>query len=157
MQVCDSESESFWREFLSGLKQRGLFGVRLVVSDAHCALTKAVGRMFQGCSWQRSRVHFVRNLLQTVPKAQQVMVAAAMRSVFTQQSRSAIEEQWNQVTAMLACKFPRPAELMTTAREDVLAFRHFPSSHWRNLWSTNLLARQRGDQTPHPRRWHLSE
>jgi putative transposase len=141
LKVGDSESEPFWREFLASLKQRGLSGVRLVVSDAHVGLTKAVGRMFQGCSWQRCRVHFARNLLQTVPKAQQEMVAAALRSVFTQQSAAAVEEQWDQVASMLASKFPRAAELMATAREDVLAFRHFPASHWRKLWSTNLLER----------------
>jgi putative transposase len=141
LQVGDSESEPFWREFLGGLKQRGLTGVRLVVSDAHVGLTKAVGRMFQGCSWQRCRVHFARNLLQTVPKGQQEMVAAALRSVFTQQGRSAVEEQWDQVAAMLTGKFPKAAELMASAREDVLAFRHFPHQHWRKLWSTNLLER----------------
>jgi transposase-like protein len=141
LQVGDSESEPFWRQFLGSLRQRGLAGVRLVVSDAHVGLTKAVGRMFQGCSWQRCRVHFARNLLQTVPRAQQEMVAAALRSVFTQQGRTAVEEQWDQVSAMLAAKFPRAAELMDTAREDVLAFRHFPASHWRKLWSTNLLER----------------
>jgi transposase-like protein len=149
LKVGDSESEPFWREFLASLKQRGLGGVRLVVSDAHVGLTKAVGRMFQGCSWQRCRVHhrcaegfaYARNLLQTVPKAQQEMVAAALRSVFTQQSAATVEEQWDQVAAMLSAKFPKAAELMATAREDVLAFRHFPVSHWRKLWSTNLLER----------------
>jgi putative transposase len=128
LKVGDSESESepFWREFLVSLKQRGLSGVRLVISVgeafpggvAHVGLTKAVGRMVQGCSWQRCRVHFARKLLQTVPKAQQEMVAA-----------------------MLTAKFPRAADLMATAREDVLAFRHCPASHWRKLWSTNLLER----------------
>jgi len=141
LKVGDRESEPFWREFLASLKQRGLGGVRLVVSDAHVGLTKAVGRMFQGCSWQRCRVHFARNLLQTVPKAQQEMVDAALGSVFTQQSTAAVEEQWDQVAAMLTAKFPRVAELMATTREDVLAFRHFPLSHWRKLWSTNLLER----------------
>ncbi len=97
--------------------------------------------MFQGCSWQRCRVHFARNLLQTVPKGQQEMVAAALRSVFAQQSWSAVEEQWDQVAAMLTSKFPRATELMASAREDVLAFRHFPQQHWRKLWSTNLLER----------------
>jgi putative transposase len=121
--------------------QRGLSGVWLVVSDAHVGLTKAVDRICQGCSWHRCRVHFARNLLQTVPKAQQEMVAVALRSVFTQHSRSAVVEQWDQVTAMLAGKFPKAAELMASAREDVLAFRHFPLSHWRKLWSTNLLER----------------
>jgi putative transposase len=141
LKVGDSESEPFWRELLAILKQRGLTGVRLVVSDAHVGLTKAVGRMFQGSSWQRCRVHFARNFLQTVPKAQQEMVAAALRSVFTQQGASAVEEQWDQVASMIAGKFPRAAELMAAAREDVLAFRHFTASHWRKLWSTNLLER----------------
>jgi len=68
-------------------------------------------------------------------------VAAALRSVFTQQSAQDVLTQWNQVGAMLAAKFPRAAELMAIAREDVLAFRHFPVSHWRKLWSTNLLER----------------
>lgn len=69
------------------------------------------------------------------------MVAAALRSVFAQQGRSAVEEQWDQVAAMLTGKFPKAAELMASAREDVLAFRHFPQQHWRKLWSTNLLER----------------
>ncbi len=126
---------------LASLKQRSLTGVRLIVSDAHVGLTKAVGRIFQGSSWQRCRVHFARNLLQTVPKAQQEMVDAALRSLFTQQSTVAVEEQWDQLVTMLAGKFPRAAELMATAREDVLSFRHFPLSHWHKLWSTNLLER----------------
>ena len=69
------------------------------------------------------------------------MVAAALRSVFSQQSAAAVEEQWDQVAAMLAGKFPRAAELMASARKDVLAYRHFRSSHWRKLWSYNLLER----------------
>jgi putative transposase len=109
------------------------------MSDAH--LTKAVGRMSQGCSWQLCRLHFARNLQQTVPKAQQEMVAAALRSVLGQQSAAAVEEQWDQVAAMLAGQFSRAVKVMASAREDVLAFRHFPVSHWRKLWSTSLLDR----------------
>ncbi len=139
LQVGESEREPFWRGFLGSLEQQGLSGVRLVVSDAHVGLTKAVGRMFQGCCWQRCRVHFARNLLQTVPKAQQEMVAASLRTLFTQQCRSTVEAQWDQMAAMLAGKFPRAAELMALVREDVLAFRHFPPSHWRKVWITNLL------------------
>jgi putative transposase len=125
---------------LASLKQRPT-GVRLVVIDAHVGLISAVGRMFQGCSWQRCRVHFARNLLRTVPKAQQEKVAAALRSVFTQHSATAVEEQWDQVVAMLADKFPSAAELMASAREVVLSFCNFPVSHWRKLWSANLLER----------------
>lgn len=87
------------------------------------------------------RVHFARNLLQTVPKAHREMVAAALRSVFAQQSKEAVLEQWDQASAMLAAKFPSAAELMAKASEDVLAFRHFPSQHWKKVWSTNLLER----------------
>ena len=86
-------------------------------------------------------MHFARNQLQTVPKAHQEMVAAALRSVFAQQSKEVVLEQWDQVSAMLAAKFPRAAELMAEAREDVLAFRHYPPQHWKKIWSTNLLER----------------
>ena len=97
----DSESEPFWREFLASLRQRGLTGVRLVISDAHVGMTKGVVRMFKGCSWQRCRVHhrfaegfaYARNLLQKVPKDQQEMAAAALRSVFTQQNIGAVKER----------------------------------------------------------------
>ena len=70
--VGDSESEGFWTEFIASLKERGLTGVKLVISDAHGGLTKAIRRQLQGCVWQRCRVHFARNLLQRVPKAHQV-------------------------------------------------------------------------------------
>jgi transposase-like protein len=90
--------------------------VRLVVSDAHVGLTKTVNRMFAGCSWQTCRVHFARNLLRTVPKDQRKMMTAALRSVDAQQSRSAMQEQWEQGAAMLAGKFPLAAELIATNR-----------------------------------------
>ena len=84
--VSDSEAEGFWRQFLGSLKERGLTGTRLVISVgeafpggvAHLGLTAAIRRMFQGSSWQRCRVHFLRNLLSHVPKAGQDMVAAAI-------------------------------------------------------------------------------
>ena len=84
--VGDSEAEGFWRQFLGSLKERGLDGTRLVISDAHLGLTAAIKRMFQGCCWQRCRVHFLRNLLSHVPKAGQDMVAAAMKAVFVIQA-----------------------------------------------------------------------
>ena len=126
LKVGDSESKGFWSQFIGPLKERGLTEVKLVISDTHSGLIKAIRRMLQGSYWQRCRVHFARNLLQTAPKAHQEMVAAALRSVFAQQSKEAVLEQWDQVSAMLAAKFPRAAELMAKASEDVLAFRHFP-------------------------------
>ena len=141
LKVGDSESESFWAEFIAHLKERGLAGVKLVISDAHAGLTKAIGRQLQGNVWQRCRVHFARNLLQCVPKAHQGMVTAALRSVFAQESAEEIESRWDDLAASLAERFPKAAALMHEAKEDVLAFRHFPKDHWRKIWSTNLLER----------------
>ena len=141
LKVGDSESEGFWSQFIGSLKERGLTGVKLVISDAHSGLINAVRRMLQGSCWQRCRVHFARNLLQTVPKAHQEMVAAALRSVLVQQDKQAVLQQWDQVIAMLSETFPAAAALMEKAREDVLAFRSFPSEHWRKIWSTNPLER----------------
>ena len=121
--------------------ERSLTGVKLVISDAHVGLTKAIRCQQKGCVWQRCRVHFDRNLLQRVPKAYQGMVTAALRSVLAQQDAAAVEAQCDQVMAMLTGQFPRAAALMASARENVLAFRHFPEHHWKKIWSTNLLER----------------
>jgi putative transposase len=139
--VGNSETEAFWAEFISHLRERGLAGVKLVISDAHAGLTKAIRRQLQGSVWQRCRVHFARNLLQCVPKAHQGMVTAALRSVFAQESEEEIESRWDDLAASLAERFPKAAALMHEAKEDVLAFRHFPQPHWKNVWSTNLLER----------------
>ncbi|MCP9941476.1 IS256 family transposase [Cyanobium sp. ATX 6E8] len=141
IQVGDSETASFWGEFIGSLKERGLTGVKLVVSDAHVGLTNAIRRMLQGSCWQRCRVHFARNLLQRVPRAHQGMVTAALRSVFAQEKASEIEARWDDLASSLVERFPKAAELMAEAREDVLAFRHFPPQHWKKIWSTNLLER----------------
>jgi putative transposase len=141
LKVGDSESETFWAEFIAHLKERGLGGVKLVISDAHTGLTKAIRRQLQGSVWQRCRVHFARNLLQCVPKAHQGMVTAALRSVFAQETTEEIESRWDDLAASLAERFPKAAALMHGAKEDVLAFRPFPRDHWRKIWSTNLLER----------------
>jgi putative transposase len=147
--VGDSEAEAFWRQFLSSLiaagfceaVERGLTGTRLVISDAHLGLTAAIKRMFQGCSWQRCRVHFLRNLLSHVPKAGQDMVAAAMKAVFVIQKPEQVRAHWQQVTEMLRKQFPGAVPVMEAARDDVLAFLCFPQEHWRKIWSTNPLER----------------
>jgi putative transposase len=139
--VGDSEAETFWRQFMGSLKERGLTGTRLVISDAHLGLKAAIKRMFQGCSWQRCRVHFLRNLLSHVPKAGQDMVAAAMKAVFVIQKPEQVRAHWQQVTEMLRKQFPGAVSVMEAARDDVLAFLHFPHEHWRKTWSTNPLER----------------
>ena len=139
--VGDSEEEAFWGPFLSGLRQRGLTGVQLVISDQHAGLVAAIRRHLQGAAHQRCRVHAARNLLTHVPKASQEMVAAAFRTIFAQAGPEEVAAQWEVVRDSLASKFDKAAKLMDGAKEEVLAFSAFPKEHWRQIWSTNSLER----------------
>jgi putative transposase len=139
--VGDSENEDFWTVFLRSLKTRGLGGVKLVMSDAHAGLKKAIGTVFQGASWQRCRVHFMRNVLAVVPKGSQEMVASIIRTIFAQPDAKHIRKQFAEVTTMLARSHPKVAGMLTDAESDLLAFAQFPRRHWRQIWSTNPLER----------------
>jgi transposase-like protein len=141
LDVGDSEDEVFWRAFLTGLKKRGLAGVRLVVSDQHAGLVAALRRAFQGVAHQRCRVHFIRNLLAHVPKAQVDMVAAVFRTIFAQPDPDSMATTWDQVRDQLAGRFPKIGPLMDEGKAEVLAFNAFPRAHWRKIWSTNPLER----------------
>ncbi len=139
--IGDSEDETFRTRFLRSLKDRGLAGVRLVISDAHAGLKASIRKCFTGSSWQRCRVHYVRNLLATVPKAHQEMVAAAFRSIFALTTSKDVAARWDEVTDTLAERFPKAADSMRDPRTDVLAFTPFPRAHWRKIWSNNPLER----------------
>jgi transposase-like protein len=141
LDVGDSEDEVFGRALLTGLKKRGLGGVRLVVSDQHAGLVAALRRGFQGVAHQRCRVHFIRNLLAHVPKAQVDMVAAVFRTIFAQPDPDSMAVTWDQVRDQLAGRFPKIGPLMDDAKAEVLAFNAFPRAHWRKIWSTNPLER----------------
>ena len=141
LDVGDSEDETFWRGFLLSLRQRGLAGVQLVISDQHSGLVKALKRSFQGCSHQRCRVHFARNLLAHVPKTHADMVAAVFRTIFAQPDPEAVSRAWEEVRDQLAASFPKVGPLMDEAKAEVLAFTAFPKAHWRKIWSTNPLER----------------
>ena len=139
--IGDSEDATFWTAFLRSLKKRGLSGVRLVISDAHDGLKKAIRTCFQGASWQRCRVHYIRNLLATVPKGQSEVVAAAFRSIFAQATPEEVFARWDEVGDTLEPKHPKAAASMRAAKTDVLAFTAFPKAHWRKIWSNNPLER----------------
>ncbi|MBM7518452.1 IS256 family transposase [Nocardioides nitrophenolicus] len=141
LDVGDSEDETFWRGFLTSLKQRGLHGVRLVISDQHAGLVKALKRSFQGAGHQRCRVHFARNLLAHVPKSHVDMVAAVFRTAFAQPDADAVATAWDEVRDQLAKSFPKIGPLMDEAKPEVLAFATFPRAHWQKIWSTNPLER----------------
>jgi len=139
--VGDTENEGFWTAFLRSLKVLWLDGVKLVMSDAHSGLKKAIGTVFQGASWQRCRVHFMRNVLSVVPKGSQDMVASIIRTVFARPDREYIEKQFTEVTTMLSRSHPKVTAMLDDARPDLLAFAGFPHRHWRQIWSTNPLER----------------
>ncbi|MDR6869007.1 transposase-like protein [Microbacterium resistens] len=140
--VGDTESEPFWTAFLRSLKTRGLGGVRLVISDAHSGLISAIQVAFQGASWQRCRVHFMRNVLTKVPKVAGPMVASIIRTVFVPRGKaSLVHAQFGEVVRMLERSHPAVAEMLEDARDELLAFTAFPSAHWQQIWSTNPLER----------------
>ncbi|MFK5647993.1 IS256 family transposase [Ornithinimicrobium sp. LYQ121] len=141
LDVGDSEDEVFWRAFLTGLRKRGLGGVQLVISDQHAGLVAALTRVFQGSSHQRCRVHFIRNVLAHVPKAETEMVAAVFRTIFAQPDLASMAKQWDKVRDDLANRYPKTGPLMDGAKSEVLAFAVFPREHWRKIWSTNPLER----------------
>jgi putative transposase len=141
LDVGDSEDETFWRGFLTTLKQRGLTGVRLVISEQHSGLVKALKRSFQGASRQRCRVHFARNLLAHAPKSHTEMVAAVFRTIFGQPHAEAVSDTWDEVPQQLTRAFPKIGPLMDEAKTEVLAFTAFPRAHWQKIWSTNPLER----------------
>jgi putative transposase len=139
--VGDSEDEVFWRGFLRSLKERGLQGTQLVISDQHSGLVAALRRILQGASHQRCRVHFARNLLALVPKSHKDMVAAVFRTIFAQPDAAAVAATWDSVRDQLAAAFLKIGPLMDEAKTEVLAFTAFPRSHWPKVWSTNPLER----------------
>jgi transposase-like protein len=141
LDVGPSEEEAFWQQFLRGLVARGLSDVRLVTSDAHTGLKRAVETVLHGASWQRCRVHFVRNALALVPKSAQQLVAATIRTVFAQPDAVSARAQWRRVADGFRDRFPRLADLLDEAEADVLAYLAFPSAHWRQIWSNNPLER----------------
>ena len=135
--VITTEDGAGWTAFLRGLVARGLGGVQLVISDAHEGLKQAIAAVLPGASWQRCRVHFVRNLLTRVPKAHQDLVASLVRSIFAQPDGGAVWDQHSRIVAELAKRYPAAATLLEDAAVDLLAFTAFPVEHWRQIWSNN--------------------
>jgi putative transposase len=144
MEVGPSEAEPFWTKFLRSLTRRGLRGVKLVISDAHEGLKAAAAKVLQS-TWQRCRVHFMRNALAHVGTKQRAMVAAAIRTAFTQETAAAARKEWRAVADRLAERFPKLAKMMLDAEDDVLAHMAFPKDHWQQIHSTNPLERLNGE------------
>jgi putative transposase len=144
LDICPSEAETFWDEFLRKLARRGLRGVKLVISDAHEGLKAAVAKVL-GAGWQRCRVHFMRNALAHASKNGRRVVSAFIAAAFAQTTPDAARKQWRNVADQLRAKLPKLAALLDEAEVDVLAFMTFPREHWDKISSTNPIERPNGE------------
>jgi putative transposase len=144
MQVGPSEAETFWTDFLRSLARRGLRGVKLVVSDAHEGIKAAVSKVMNA-TWQRCRVHFMRNVSAHAGKSARRVVTAFMSAAFAQDDAPAARVQWRTVADQLRSKLPKLARLLDEAETDVLAYMTFPAAHRAKLHSTNPLERLNGE------------
>ena len=144
MDVGPSEAETFWTAFLRKLARRGLRGVKLVISDAHEGIKASVAKVMTA-TWQRCRVHFMRNVLAHAGRSGRRVVSAFIATAFAQDDAEAAKVQWRKVADQLRPKVPRLAALMDTAEPDVLAYMGFPAHHRVKLHSTNPLERLNGE------------
>ena len=144
MAIGPSEAETFWTEFLRKLARRGLRGVKLVISDAHEGIKAAVTKVLHA-TWQRCRVHFMRNALAHAGKQGRRVVSAFIGTAFAQDDAEAASKQWRQVADQLRPKVPKLAAFMDEAEEDVLAFMTFPKEHRPKIHSTNPIERLNGE------------
>ncbi len=142
--IGPSEAETFWTEFLRKLRRRGLRGVKLIISDAHEGIKAAVAKLMNA-TWQRCRVHTMRNALAHAGKSSRRVVSAFMATAFAQASAEAAKTQWRRVADQLRQKLPKLAGFMDEAEADVLAYMDFPAEHWSKLHSTNGLERLNGE------------
>jgi len=140
LHIGPSEAETFWSGLLRSLVRRGLKGVKLVISDAHEGLKAAIRRVL-GATWQRCRVHWMRNALLHVPKAQQPMAAAALRQTFLQPDQASARQTWRHVADQLRPRWPKLGTLMDDSEDDVIAYMAFPSPHRTKLHTTTPLER----------------
>ena len=144
MTVGPSEAETFWTAFLRSLARRGLRGVKLVISDAHEGIKAAVSKVLS-CTWQRCRVHFMRNVLAHAGKSGRRVVSAFVGTAFAQDDAVSARDQWRRVADQLRPKLPRLAGFLDEAETDVLAYMTFPPAHRLKLHSTNSLERLNGE------------
>jgi transposase-like protein len=144
MDIGASEAEPFWTAFLRKLARRGLRGVKLVISDAHEGIKAAVSKLLCA-SWQRCRVHFMRNALAHAGKSGRRVVSAFIATAFAQETPEAASQQWRSVADQMRPKLPKLAGLMDEAEPDVLAYMAFPKEHRAKLYSTNPIERLNGE------------
>lgn len=144
MDIGPSEAETFWTGFLRKLARRGLRGVKLVISDSHEGIKAAASKVLTA-TWQRCRVHFMRNVLAHAGRQGRRVVSAFIATAFAQDDADSARQQWRRVADQLRPKVQKLAALMDDAEPDVLAYMGFPAQHRAKLHSTNPLERLNGE------------
>jgi putative transposase len=142
--VCEGtkEDKESWRNFLRHLKERGLKGVRLVISDKCLGLVEALGEFFPEARWQRCVVHWYRNVFTAVPKSKVKVVAAMLKAIHAQEDRQAALDKAEDVVAKLeAMKLWKAAEIVREGVRETLSYMSFPTEHWRQIRTNNPLER----------------
>ena len=144
MDIGASEAETFWTGFLRKLTLRGLRGVKLVISDAHLGIKAAVSKVMNA-TWQRCRVHFMRNALAHATRSGKRMISAFIGTAFAQEDAKSVKAEWRRVADQLRPKVKKLADLLDEAEEDVLAYTTFPKDHWTKIYSNNPIERLNGE------------
>jgi transposase-like protein len=144
MEIGTSEAEAIWTEFLRKLTRRGLRGVKLVISDAHEGIKAAVTKVLCA-TWQRCRVHFMRNALAHAGKSGRRVASAFIATAFAQETPEAASTQWRAVADQIRPRVPKLATIMDEAEHDVLAYMSFPKEHRAKLHSNNPIERVNGE------------
>lgn len=142
--VCEGGKEDLdsWRNFLRHLKERGLCGIRLVVSDKCIGLIDALGECYPEALWQRCTVHFYRNVFTVVPRVKVKVVAAMLKAIHAQEDRPAAEEKIQSVVTKLeSMKLFKAAKMVSEGAIETLTYFAFPSEHWRSIKTNNPLER----------------
>jgi putative transposase len=135
----DGES---WRNFLRHLKDRGLKGIRLIVSDKCLGLVEALGECFPDARWQRCAVHFYRNVFTLVPKGKVKEVATMLKAIHAQEDRATALEKANAVVQKLeVMKLTRAAAVVREGAQETISYYAFPREHWRQIRTNNPLER----------------
>jgi len=136
------EDKESWTEFLRGLKERGLKGVQLFVSDKCLGLVENLADFYPEAKWQRCVVHFYRNVWTAVPTGKVKEVAAMLKAIHAQEDAAAAAEKARQVVEKLrAMKLAKAAEIVANGIGETLSYYHLPPEHWRCLLTNNPLER----------------
>jgi putative transposase len=139
--IVDTESYESWLTFMRSLRERGLSGVRLVITDAHGGLVKAVEEVFPGAGWQRCKVHFARNVVDHAPPALKKKLAAAVHDIFKQESKDAAQAAFLAVVEKYGKLCGKAMHILEDGLDDALTFYDFPAAHWSKISSTNSIER----------------